>query len=246
CALPISPPRSRRGSPTCRPADHPPRPPAEVRAPVSLEAHHSRGDPALRDGRFATSSGTGVEAVWPGQQPGDLPRGRAKGEDGPDPLRPSERRRMSTKTVPGNYFEDFSIGQEIRHATPRTVTDGDIALYTGLYGSRFAATSAATFAESMGFARMPVDSLLTFHLVFGKSVPDISLNAVATLGYAGGRFGAPLHMGYTVTTTSTVIGLKQNSNGRTGVVYVNSVGVNQRGEMVVDYVRWVMVHKKDP
>ncbi|MGO1166190.1 MAG: MaoC family dehydratase, partial [Janibacter sp.] len=153
---------------------------------------------------------------------------------------------MSTKTVPGNYFEDFSIGQEIRHATPRTVTDGDIALYTGLYGSRFAATSASTFAESMGFDRMPVDSLLAFHLVFGKSVPDISLNAVANLGYAGGRFGAPLHVADTVTTTSTVIGLKENSNGRTGVVYVNSVGVNQRGEMVVDYVRWVMVHKKDP
>nr|WP_257909945.1 MaoC family dehydratase [Janibacter limosus] len=95
---------------------------------------------------------------------------------------------MSTKTVPGNYFEDFSIGQQIRHATPRTVTDGDIALYTGLYGPRFAATSASTFAESMGFERMPVDSLLAFHPVFGKSVPDISLNAVANLGYAGGRF----------------------------------------------------------
>nr|WP_257909944.1 hypothetical protein [Janibacter limosus] len=53
-------------------------------------------------------------------------------------------------------------------------------------------------------------------------------------------------MGDTVTTSSTVIGLKENSNGKTGVVYVNSVGVNQRGEMVVDYVRWVMVHKKDP
>src|SRR5699024_328893 len=116
----------------------------------------------------------------------------------------------------------------------------------GLYGSRFAATSAATFAESMGFMRMPVDSLLAFHLVFGKSVPDISLNAVANLGYAGGRFGAPLNVGDTVTTTSTIIGLKENSNGRTGIVHVNSVGVNQRGEMVVDYVRWVMVNKKDP
>lgn len=152
---------------------------------------------------------------------------------------------MSTKTVPGNYFEDFSIGQQIRHATPRTVTEGDIALYTGLYGSRFAATSAATFAESIGFERMPVDSLLAFHLVFGKSVPDISLNAVANLGYAGGRFGVPLYPGNTVTTTSEVIGLKENSNGRTGVVYVRSVGTNQDGEMVLDYVRWVMVNKRD-
>ena len=152
---------------------------------------------------------------------------------------------MSTKTVPGNYFEDFSVGQQIRHATPRTVTEGDIALYTGLYGSRFAATSAATFAQSIGFERMPVDSLLAFHLVFGKTVPDISLNAVANLGYAGGRFGVPLYPGDTVTTTSEVIGLKENSNGRTGVVYVRSVGTNQDGETVLDYVRWVMVNKKD-
>ena len=152
---------------------------------------------------------------------------------------------MPTKTVPGNYFEDFSVGQQIRHATPRTVTEGDIALYTGLYGSRFAATSAATFAQSIGFERMPVDSLLAFHLVFGKTVPDISLNAVANLGYAGGRFGVPLYPGDTVTATSEVIGLKENSNGRTGVVYVRSVGTNQDGETVLDYVRWVMVNKKD-
>lgn len=151
----------------------------------------------------------------------------------------------STKTFPGNYFEDFSIGQEIVHATPRTVTEGDIALYTGLYGSRFAMTSAATFAQSMGLERMPVDSLLAFHLVFGKTVPDISLNAVANLGYAGGVFGVPLYPGDTVTTRSTVIGLKQNSNGRTGVVHVRSVGTNQNGETVLDYVRWVMVNKRD-
>lgn len=152
---------------------------------------------------------------------------------------------MSTKTVAGNYFEDFAVGREIVHATPRTVTEGDIALYTALYGSRFAATSASTVAASMGLERMPVDSLLAFHLVFGKTVPDISLNAVANLGYAGGRFGVPLYPGDTVSTRSTVIGLKQNSNGRTGVVHVRSVGTNQHGETVLDYVRWVMVHKRD-
>ncbi|WP_191563704.1 MaoC family dehydratase [Janibacter melonis] len=152
---------------------------------------------------------------------------------------------MSTKTVAGNYFEDFAVGQEIVHATPRTVTEGDIAMYTALYGSRFAATSASTVAASMGLERMPVDSLLAFHLVFGKTVPDISLNAVANLGYAGGRFGVPLYPGDTVSTRSTVIGLKQNSNGRTGVVHVRSVGTNQHGETVLDYVRWVMVHKRD-
>ncbi|WP_106848025.1 MaoC family dehydratase [Blastococcus sp. Marseille-P5729] len=152
---------------------------------------------------------------------------------------------MSTKTVQGNYFEDFRVGQELVHATPRTVTEGDIALYTALYGSRFAATSASTFAGSMGFERMPVDSLLAFHIVFGKSVPDVSLNAVANLGYAAGVYGAAVYPGDTLTTTSTVIGLKPNSNGKSGNVYVRSVGKNQRGETVLEYVRWVMVRRRD-
>ena len=58
-------------------------------------------------------------------------------------------------------------------------------------------------------------------------------------------FGAPVYPGDTVSTVSTVTGLKENSNGKTGVVYVNSVGRNQRGEMVLDYNRWVMVRKRD-
>lgn len=150
-----------------------------------------------------------------------------------------------TKTNSGNFFEDFRIGQEIRHATPRTVTEGDVALYTALYGSRFAVNSSAEFARSVGLRAAPLDDLAAFHVVFGKTVPDISLNAVANLGYAAGRFGAPVFPGDTLTTTSIVIGLKENSNKKTGVVYVKSTGTNQNGEMVVEYVRWVMVRKRD-
>jgi len=153
---------------------------------------------------------------------------------------------MGSKTFAGNFFEDFSIGQKLRHATPRTITEGDASLYTALYGARFAIHSSDEFARGLGLTRAPIDDLLAFHMVFGKTVPDVSLNAVANLGYANGVFGAPVYAGDTVTTTSTVTGRKENSNGKTGVVYVNSVGVNQRGETVLDYTRWVMVKKKDP
>ncbi|MCW9046191.1 MAG: MaoC family dehydratase, partial [Alphaproteobacteria bacterium] len=145
----------------------------------------------------------------------------------------------------GNFFEDFKIGQEIFHATPRTITEGDVTLYTALYGPRFAVQSADTFAMDLGFEQAPIDDFLMFHMVFGKTVPDISLNAVANLGYSSGRFGTPVYPGDTVRTMSKVIGLKENSNGKTGVVYVNSIGANQRDEVVLDYVRWVMVNKKD-
>ncbi len=152
---------------------------------------------------------------------------------------------MRTKTNAGNYFEDFRLGQVIHHATPRTVRSGDVSLYTALYGSRFALASSDAFAQANGFPSTPVDDLLAFHVVFGKTVADISLNAIANLGYADGRFHRAVYLGDTLSATSEVIGLKENSNGKTGVVYVRSTGINQRAETVLDYVRWVMVRKRD-
>jgi 2-methylfumaryl-CoA hydratase len=149
------------------------------------------------------------------------------------------------KTNAGNFFEDFQIGQVIRHATPRTVTEGDVALYTALYGSRFAVQSSDAFAHAIGYPNSPVDDLLVFHVVFGKTVPDISLNAVANLGYANCRFLTPVYPGDTLSSESEVIGLKENSNRQSGVVYVRSRGFNQLGDCVLDYVRWVMVRKRD-
>jgi 2-methylfumaryl-CoA hydratase len=81
--------------------------------------------------------------------------------------------------------------------------------------------------------------------VFGKTVPDISLNAVANLGYAACRMLAPIYPGDTLHAVSEVIGLRQNSDGKAGVVYVRSTGLRHDATEVVDYVRWVMVKKRD-
>ena len=150
------------------------------------------------------------------------------------------------KTDPGRFFEDFRLGETIRHATPRTVTTGDVALYTALYGPRFAVQSSDAFAQALGYPRSPLDDLLTFHVVFGKTVPDISLNALANLGYAEGGFRRPVYPGETLSTVSEVIGLKESSNRQTGVVYVRSVGSGASGETVLSYCRWVLVRKRDP
>jgi 2-methylfumaryl-CoA hydratase len=150
-----------------------------------------------------------------------------------------------SKSNRGNFFEDFSLGQVLRHAAPRTLTDGDAALYVGLTGSRYALFSSDAFAHDLGFRQAPIDPLLVFHTVFGKTVADVSLNAVANLGYAEGRFLAPVHAGDTLSATSEVIGLKENANGKTGVVYVRTTGANQHGDPVLTYCRWVMVNKRD-
>jgi 2-methylfumaryl-CoA hydratase len=152
---------------------------------------------------------------------------------------------MNSRTNPGNFFEDFRLGQRIEHATPRTVTTGDVALYNGLFGSRFVVQSSDAFAESIRYRRAPIDDLLVFHVVFGKTVPDISLNAVANLGYADCRFLKTVYPGATLNAASDVIGLKENSNRKTGIVYVRSRGFDETGDPVLDYVRWVMVRKRD-
>ncbi len=150
-----------------------------------------------------------------------------------------------SKARQGNFFEDFRLGQVIEHATPRTVTAGDTSLYTALYGSRFAVQSSDEFARAIGYPRSPVDDLLVFHIVFGKTVPDISLNAIANLGYAECRFLKAVYPGDTLSATSEVIGLRENSNKQSGVVYVRTTGRDQTGTPVLEYVRWVMVRKRD-
>jgi 2-methylfumaryl-CoA hydratase len=150
-----------------------------------------------------------------------------------------------TKISAGNFFEDFRLGQTLRHATPRTMTVGDVALYTGLFGPRFAVQSSDAFAKAIGYPRAPLDDLLVFHVVFGKTVPDVSLNAVANLGYAGMQFLAPVFPGDTLSAASEVIGLKENSSRKTGIVYVRTRGTKDDGTAVLEYVRWVMVRKRD-
>ena len=149
------------------------------------------------------------------------------------------------KTNAGRFFEDYALGQVIDHAVPRTVSGGERALYHALYPARHALYSSDVFAQNSGLSASPIDDLAAFHVVFGKTVPDVSLNAVANLGYAEGRFLLPVYPGDTLRSTSEVIGLKQNSNGKTGVVWVRTRGLNQRDQVVMEYVRWVMVRKRD-
>lgn len=157
---------------------------------------------------------------------------------------------MTIQTIPlaiseGLHFEDFQINQVLVHGVPRTITEADCTLYTALTGSRFGLHCAQTVAQAAGFSEKPVDNFLLFHIAFGKTVNDVSLNAVANLGYAEVIFKRPTFAGDTIKVVSEVIGLKENSNGKTGVVYVHSTAFNQSDQIVLSFKRWVMVHKKD-
>lgn len=146
----------------------------------------------------------------------------------------------------GYFFEDYVLGDRLVHATPRTLTAADASLYVALTGSRNPVHCAEPVARAMGHPSPPIDDLLLFHVAFGKTVHDVSFNAVANLGYADVRFLEPVYAGDTISCESEVIGLKQNSSGRNGNVYVRSHAFNQHGREVLAWVRWVMVGKRDP
>jgi 2-methylfumaryl-CoA hydratase len=153
---------------------------------------------------------------------------------------------VTSKATIGNYFEDLTTGLEIEHSVPRTVTEGDQSLYIALTADRYPLHCDAEFARSLGFQRETVNDLLVFHTVFGKSVPDISLNAVANLGYADVRFGVPVYAHDTLSAHTTVLGRRESGSGGTGVVWVRTVGRNQRGEEVLSFIRWVLVNRREP
>ena len=148
------------------------------------------------------------------------------------------------KNFISRYFEDYKLDEVITHSIPRTITDGDVAIYLATTGSRFALNYSSKFSKSLGYESTPIDDILLFHIVFGRTVPDLSLNAIANLGYAGVKFLKPAYVGDTIKSKSKIIGLKENSNGKTGTVYVESVGENQKGEHVLSYFRWLMMRKK--
>jgi 2-methylfumaryl-CoA hydratase len=152
----------------------------------------------------------------------------------------------ASRPLEGYFFEDFAPGRRFVHATARTLTAGDASLYIALTGARQPLHCSEPLARAMGHRACPIDDLLVFNVAFGKTVADISYNAVANLGYADVRFLAPVYAGDTLACESEVIGAKENTNGKTGVVYVRSEATNQEGVAVLSWIRWVMVRKRSP
>ena len=128
---------------------------------------------------------------------------------------------MRNKGSIQNFFEDFQVGQVIKCPTPRVLTDADRVAYISFTGDR-----TPRFCNSNDL----IHPLIVFHTVLGQTVRQISLNAKANLGYAEMVWRKPVHVGDQISTTAQIIGLKENSSLKTGVVYVRTIGVNQKGE----------------
>jgi acyl dehydratase len=146
----------------------------------------------------------------------------------------------------GRFLEDFTVGDRYRHAHGRTVTETDNTWFALLTNNPHDVHSNADYAAKTEFGRPLVVSTLTLAIVTGLSVPDVSQNAVANLGWDEVRLTAPVFAGDTIYAESEVLEVRPSkSRPGQGVVRVRTRGFNQHDETVLTFERSILVYGRD-
>lgn len=145
----------------------------------------------------------------------------------------------------GRYFEDFDTGDIYRSRLGRTVTDTDNIWFTCLTMNTNQAHFNGAFAEATQYGRMLVNSCLTLALVTGLTVADTSENAIANLSWTDIELPRPVFAGDTLWAETEILDKRESrSRPGVGIVSVRSRGINQRGEVVLEYKRAFMIPKR--
>ena len=145
----------------------------------------------------------------------------------------------------GRFFEDFTVGDVYQHALGRTILPTDNAWFTLLTQNTNPQHFDHHYAAQTEFGRPLVDSTFTLALVTGQSVTDVSQNAFANLGWDEVRLPAPVFEGDTIYSQSEVLEARASkSRPAVGIVTVRTTGYNQRGEVVINFKRTVLVYRR--
>jgi itaconyl-CoA hydratase len=145
----------------------------------------------------------------------------------------------------GRFYEDFEVGDVYPHPLGRTVTQTDNIWFTLLTQNTNPIHFDAEYAAKTDFGRPLVDSTFTLALVTGQSVADVSQNVMANLGWDDVRLPAPVFEGDTIYSYSEVLEKRESkSRPHVGIVKVQTVGYNQRDEVVIQFSRTFMVYKR--
>ena len=154
--------------------------------------------------------------------------------------------RKVKKVIRGRFFEDFEVGEKYYHHWGRTLTQSDNVLFTTLTMNYNPIYFNDEWAKKIGYKGAVINHLLVFNTVLGMSVEDLSEQALALLGYTDIKFFSPVYPGDTIFAFSEVIEKRESrSRPEAGIVTFRTVGVNQKGEVVVEYKRSVLVKKRE-
>ena len=145
----------------------------------------------------------------------------------------------------GRYYEDFAVGETIRHYPGRTITEADDILFCMLTMNHNPLHIDANFAARTEHGRPLVVGTLVFSLVVGMTVPDISGHAIANLEYSEIRHHAPTFHGDSVYAQTTILKVRESqSKPDRGIVWVETEAFNQKGEKILSFKRTVLVPKR--
>jgi len=146
----------------------------------------------------------------------------------------------------GMYFEDFKVGDIYEHRPGRTITETDNIQFSLLTMNHHPAHCDSAFAEKTEFGKPLVNSTLTLAIVAGMSVPQISGQAVANLGWTDIKLPAPVFPGDTIYAESEILGLRPSkSRPGQGIVTVRTRGIKQDGTEFMSFVRSALVHSRE-
>ena len=137
------------------------------------------------------------------------------------------------QSVLGLYYEDFVEGEEIKHALSKTVFESDNNFFSLMTMNHHPVHTNVDYASHNQHGQLLV------------VVPDISGKAIANLGYESIKHLAPTFIGDTLYARTRIISKRESqSKPDRGIVYVETIGYNQRGEDVISFRRNVLVKKK--
>ena len=142
----------------------------------------------------------------------------------------------------GNYYEDFEVGAEIKHALSKTIFESDNNFFSLLTMNAHPVHTNVDYAEKQQHGKVLVVGTLVFSLVVGFTVMDISGKAIANLDYENIKHLAPTFVGDTLYAKTKILDkrLSRKHNDR-GIVYVETIGYNQNGVEVISFRRHVLV-----
>ena len=145
----------------------------------------------------------------------------------------------------GHYYEDFIVGEVIRHALSKTIFESDNNLFSLLTMNNHPVHTNIDYASKNQHGQILVVGTLVFSLAVGITVPDISGKAIANLGYEDVKHLAPTFINDTIYVRSTILEKRESkSKLDRGIIYVESVAYNQRGEDVLSFRRHVLIKKR--
>jgi len=146
----------------------------------------------------------------------------------------------------GRFYEDFDVGDVFRSRFGRTITETDNVWFTCLTMNTNQVHFNVPHAKRTQFERPLVNSTFTLALVTGMTVPDTSENGTANLSWTDIKLPRPVFAGDTLWAESEITDKRESrTKPNVGIVSMRSRGINQRGEVVIEFKRTFMVYKRD-